>query len=107
MISNDPLAFAVIEGDEIRFGESLKRRLLPLDTTTTISFVLSIDGDMFLLRLSSESTMTITNDNVGNDFAVMPETMSECNRLAWSRFVNDHVLDGIQIKFLLAKSEKK
>jgi hypothetical protein len=102
MLPRDPLPYAVIEGDEISIGET-KRRLAPLLDTTIISFVLSTDSKEILLRLSPETTLRVTSDNVGSDFVLNPDTMSENDRLAWSNFVTEHVREGIQIKFLQSK----
>jgi hypothetical protein len=100
----DSVEYAIIKGNNIIIGKQ-KRRLPPLDGIK-IAFILSTNLDKIKLQLSAQGGpfMTITADNLDDELAINVETLSESDRLAWTRFVEEEVREDILIKFLLTRS---
>lgn len=102
---NNLLQYAVIDGDNITIGDDT-RPLPPLDTAFPISFILSTNVDTIKLDLTSTgaTSITITEHNLDDSLGIRDTLLSEKDLTAWTNF-KKKLRDGVQIKFLMTKSE--
>ena len=102
---NNPFEYALIEGDNITIGKET-RQLPALGETFPISFILSTNVDMIKLELTSTgaSSITITEENLDDSLGIRDDSLSEKDLNAWKNF-KDKLRSGIQIKFLMTRSE--
>jgi len=91
--------YAVIKENEIIVGET-KVPLPPLDGTTPISFILLTNVDTINLKLSSETSISITKDNLDNDMLIKEDTLSGTDRMVWARFMTQEIREAVKVKFV-------
>jgi hypothetical protein len=61
---------------------------------------LSTNADKIVLRLSENTEITITAENLDEDMTINVRTLREADQDAWKRLVTDQTWEGVQIKFL-------
>ena len=61
---------------------------------------LSTNADKIVLRLSENTEITITAENLDEDMTINVRTLTETDQDAWKRLVTDRTWEGVQIKFL-------
>ena len=103
--NNNAIQYAVIDGDNITIGDDT-RPLPPLDTAFPISFILSTNVDTIKLDLTSTgaTSITITEHNLDDSLGICDTLLSEKDLTAWTNF-KKKLRVGVQIKFLMTKSE--